>query len=123
MARIKQEKRLGIALNAEDLEIEAGTLDPEEEDTFYPKGVLQILEYIFENEEFQRPRGKQSPKFRAEEIYALIEYILRKPPNIVLKAYKRLPQKHELPLRRRMFVTHLISAAQGNAAQAARLQA
>ena len=107
-------------MDAEDIQIEKGDLDPEG-DGFYPKGVLNILDEIFRKKKFQRPRGKQSPQFSFEEVQALADLLFFKSPHVVLKVYKRLPRKQKLPLRRKMFISHLLGDAKGNAAKAARL--
>ena len=88
---------------------------------FYTSCILNILEAIFKKEKFERPMGKQSPKFSTEEVGALADLLFFKPPNIVLKIYARVPKRQELPFRRKLFVNHLIGDAKGNAAKAARL--
>lgn len=108
-------------MNPEDVQIEKGDLDPSENSTFYPKGVLNILNMIFKSNKFQRPRGKESPTFSKEEIQALADLLFFKSPYVVLKVYERLPKEKGLPLRRRMFISHLLGDAKGNAAKAARL--
>ena len=79
-------------LDEEDLKIEKGDLDPLDERSFYPRGVLNALELVFRNKKFLRPRGKQSPIFSFEEIYDIANLIFFKPPNIVLKVYKHVPR-------------------------------
>ncbi len=116
----KEEKQTQTKLDSDDLKIEKGELDPQG-DFFYPKGILNILDRIFRAKKFQRPRGKQSPQFSFEEVKALADLLFFKSPYVVLKIYERLPRKQELPLRRKMFVHHLIGDAKGNAAKAARL--
>ncbi|MEK7515610.1 MAG: terminase small subunit [Patescibacteria group bacterium] len=107
--------------DADDIKIEKGDLDPPEENMFYPKGVLTILNTIFRSKKHERPRGKESPTFSKEEVTALADLIFFKSPHVVLKVYERLPRKSELPLRRKMFVHYLVGDARGNAAKAARL--
>lgn len=107
-------------LDAKDVKIERGDLDPER-DYFYPKGVLNVLNLIFKNKKFQRPKGKQSPQFSFEEIRALADLLFFKSPYVVLKVYKRLPKENELPLKRRLFIKHLFGDAKFNGAKAARL--
>ncbi len=113
-------KQIQKNLDSDDLKIEKGDLDPQG-DFFYPKGVLNILDMIFRAKKFQRPRGTQSPQFSFDEVRALADLLFFKSPYVVLNVYKRLPRKQELPLRRKMFVHHLIDDAKGNAAKAARL--
>lgn len=113
--------RDGVETDAQNIEIEKGDLDPLEDKCLYPKGVLNVLNAVFRNKKFPRPRGKQSPKFSFEEIKALADLIFFKSPYVVLKVYERPPRKQGLPLRRKMFVHHLIGDAKGNAAKAARL--
>ena len=114
MTRIKD-------LDVEDLRIEKGELDPPEENMFYPKGVLSILNMVFRNKKYDRPRGKQSPKFSKEDIWALADLLLFKSPYVVLKIYQRLPKERELPLKRRVFINHFLGDAKFNAAKAARM--
>lgn len=83
-------------LDEEDLKIERGDLDPPDERSFYPKGVLTALGLVFKLKTLARPRGKQSPIFSFEEIYAIADLIFFKPPNIVLKVYKRIPRTKQV---------------------------
>src|SRR3989338_11430107 len=108
-------------MDADDIKIEKGELDPPEENMFYPKGVLNILNMTFRSKKCERPRGKESFTLSKEQITALADLIFFKSPYVVLKVYERLPRKQELPLRRKMFVRPLIGDARGNAAKAARL--
>ena len=107
--------------DADNMKIEKGDLDPPEENMFYPKGVLNILTMVFRSKKYERPRGKESPTFSKDEITTLIDLIFFKSPYVVLQVYERLPRKQGLPLRRKMFVHHLVGDAKGNAAKAARL--
>ncbi len=91
--KIKQE------LDEEDLKIERGDLDPSDERSFYPKGVLNALGFVFKDKRIARPRGKQSPIFSFEEIFDIANLIFFKPPNIVLKVYKRVSRKRDAPLK------------------------
>jgi len=108
-------------LNAEDLQIERGELDPPEENLFYPKGVLNVLSLIFKNKKYARPRGKQSPKFSREEIYAIGDFLFLRSPYVEIRIRKRLPKVREMPLKRKMFVKHLVGDAKFNGAKAARM--
>jgi hypothetical protein len=108
-------------LDSEDVQIERGELDAPEENMFYPKSVLDILGVIHRKKKYARPRGKQSPKFSNEEVNAIADLLFFKPRNIVLKIYKRVPQKTELPLKRQLFLKHFLGAAMFNGAKAARM--
>ena len=108
-------------LDAEDIKIERGELDPPKGDFLYAKGVLNVLNLIFKNKKFQRPRGKHSPQFSFEEIRALADFLFFKSPYVILKVYKRLPQRKEPPLKRRLFINHFLGDAKFNGAKAARL--
>ena len=108
-------------LDEEDIEIERGNLDPPKDDFLYPKGVLNVLNFIFKNKKFQRPRGKQSPTFSFEEVRVIADLLFFKPPHIILKIYRRLPQDREMPIKRKLFINHFLGDAKFNAAKAARL--
>ncbi len=109
-------------LDEEDLKIERGEADPPDGDLLYPKGVMNVLSMIFKKKYFPRPRGKNSPTFTFEETKAIVDLILFKPPSIVLKIYKRLPnQNKDLPFRRKVFINHLLGDARFNGARAARM--
>lgn len=114
------QKRLTRNLDREDLKIEKGTLDPKG-NFFYPKGVLNVLEAVFEEEKLGRPRGKESPVFSFEEIQAIVDLIFFKPRNIILKIYERTPHRKGLPLRRKVFLSKLLGEAKFNGAKAARM--
>ncbi|MDO8451330.1 MAG: hypothetical protein Q7S76_00490 [bacterium] len=106
---------------AEDMQIERGDLDPPEEDLFYPRGVLNVLGMAFRNKKLQRPRGKDSPKFSFEEMQALVDLLFFRSPRVVLKIYERTPRRSGLPLKRRVFLKHLLGDAKFNGAKAARM--
>ncbi len=108
-------------MDVDDIKIEKGDLDPPEENTFYPKGVLNILGMVFRSKKCERPRGKESPTFSKEEITALADLIFFKSPHVVLKVYERLPKQREMPIKRRMFINHFLGDAKFNGAKAARL--
>ncbi len=108
-------------LDEEDLEIERGNFDATEDDLFYPKGVLNVLSMVFRNKRFDRPRGKHSPKFTKEEIHAIADYLFFRSPYVEIRVRKRRPSQREFPLKRKMFVRHLVTDAKFNAAKAARL--
>src|SRR3990167_2265156 len=95
-------------LDAEEIKIERGELDTPSGDFLYPKGVLNVLNLIFKNKKFPRPRGKQSPQFSFDEVRALADLLFFKSPYVILKVYKRLPQRKEPPLKRRLFINHLL---------------
>jgi|SRR3989344_3870402 len=108
-------------LNTEDLQIERGELDPLEENLFYPKGVLNVINLCFRNKKMERPRGKHSPKFSMEETFALIDFLFYRSPYVELKIRKRIHPPKDMPLKRKMFVKHLVGDAKFNGAKAARM--
>src|SRR3989344_4141552 len=108
-------------MDAEDIKIEKGDLDPSEKGMFYPKGVLNVLGMVFRSKKFERPRGKESPTFSKEEIHALADLLFFRSPYVVLKVYERLPKEREMPLKRHVFLDHLLGDAKFNAAKAARM--
>jgi hypothetical protein len=108
-------------MDEEDLKIERGELDPVEEGYLYPKGVLTVLNLIFKKKNYERPKGKQSPKFSTEEITALADFIFFKPENIIFKVYERKPKERDMPFKRKVFINHFLGDAKFNAAKAARM--
>ena len=102
-------------------QIEEGELDPVEENMFYPRGALNVIELLFEDETFTRPRGKKSPKFTREEVWAIADFLFFRSPYIELRVRKRLSNVREMPLKRKMFVRYLVGDAKFNAAKAARM--
>lgn len=108
-------------LNEEDLLIEKGEIDPQEENIFYPRGVLNILNMVFEDDEISRPRGKESPTFSTEEIKIIADILFIKPPNIVLKVYSRVPRRKGLVPKRMAFINNYFGDAKFNGAKAARM--
>lgn len=108
-------------LDEEDLQIERGNFDATEDDLFYPKGVLDVLNMVFRNKRCDRPRGKHSPKFSKDEIDALADFLFFRSPYIELRRRERLPSERGLTLKRKMFVKHLVGDAKFNAAKAARM--
>ena len=108
-------------LDEQDKKIERGDEDPTEDECLYPKGVLNVLGMAFRNKKLQRPRGKKSPKFSFEEVQALVDLLFFRSPHVVLKVYERMPKRKEMPLKRRVFLKHLLGDAKFNATQAARM--
>ena len=108
-------------MDAEDLKIEKGDMDPPKGKCLYPKGVLIALNLIFKNNKFPRPRGKISPQFSFEEVHALAGFLFFRSPYVVLKVYERLPKQREMPFKRRVFINHFLGDAKFNAAKAARM--
>lgn len=108
-------------LDAEDIKIEKGELEPVEEDMFYPKGVLNVLNLVFRNKKCDRPRGKQSPKFSKEEITALADFLFFRLPYVELKRRQRLPSERGMSVKRISFIKHLFGGAKFNGAKAARM--
>lgn len=107
-------------LDSEDRQIEKGILEPEG-DSLYPRGVLNVLGEVFRKKTFSRPRGKKSPIFTFEEVWAIANLIFFKPPNIVLRVYKRMPKKWEIAPRRMLFINYFLGEAKFNGAKAARM--
>src|SRR3989344_5060257 len=108
-------------LDSADLQIERGELDPLEENMFYPKGALNVLKLLFEDEKFARSRGKQSPKFTMEEVWAIGDFLFFRSLYVELRIRKRLCTPKEMPLKRKMFVRYLVGEAKFNGAKAARM--
>lgn len=108
-------------IDTEDEKIEKGDLDPTEDERLYPRGVLNVLGMVFRSKKLERPRGKESPKFSFEEVSALVDLLFFRSPYVVLKVYERAPKRMGLPLKRRVFLKHLLGDAKFNGAKAARM--
>ena len=120
--KIKKEEKKQVQekISHNDLLIEKGELDPKGK-YLYPKGVLNVLEMVFRNKTFPRPRGKQSPTFCSDEVQVIAELLFFKPPHIVLKIYERTPRERDMPLKRKVFINKLLGEAKFNGAKAARM--
>ena len=106
----------------EDKLAEKGEFDPPgEEDIVYAKGVLYILNRVFMNKKYPRPRGRKMPIFNLREIKAIADLIFFKPRNIHLIVYERVPRRDEITLKQQQFVKHFVSDALFNGARAARM--
>ncbi len=66
-------------LDAIDLQIEQGDLDPDE--GFYTAGVLNILNMLKKSKRFQRPRGENMPVFSEAEVMELADFLFFKSPE------------------------------------------